>query len=50
MIQLVIDDEADIDRKRCAVIVDGDRMAVSNGPDFAVVDRDRIARKTTPAQ
>ena len=42
IVQFVVDDEADIDRDRRPVIVDGDGMAVPAGPEFAVVDRDRI--------
>src|SRR5258708_24503700 len=47
-IQFVVDDEADIDRNLCTIIVDGDGVAVSAGPDFAVVDRDRIALRQGP--
>jgi hypothetical protein len=42
IIQLVIDDKADIDRDGGSVVVDGNRVAVSAGPKFAVVDRHRI--------
>jgi hypothetical protein len=42
IIQFVVDDEADIDRKPRSVIVDGDGMAVAAGPEFAIIDRDRI--------
>jgi hypothetical protein len=42
IVQFVVDDEADIDRKPRPVIVDGDGMAVAAGPEFAIIDRDRI--------
>jgi len=43
IVKLVVDDEAGIDRKLCPVVVDGDGVTVSARPDFAIVDRDRIA-------
>jgi hypothetical protein len=42
IVQFVIDDEADIDRKPRSIIVDGDGVAVSAGTEFAIIDRDRI--------
>ena len=42
IVQLVIDDKADIDRQRGAVIVDSHGMAVPAGPDFAIINRDRV--------
>ena len=48
IIQLVVDDEADVDRERLAVIVDGDGVAVAAGPEFAIVDRDRISLRQGP--
>lgn len=42
IVQLVVDDEADIDRKPGAIIVDAHSMAVATGPELAVVDGDRI--------
>src|SRR5258708_8427624 len=48
IIQFVVDDEADIDRNLCTVIVDGDGVAVSAGPDFAIIDRDRITLRQGP--
>src|SRR5258708_32141709 len=46
--EFVVDDEADIDRNLCTVIVDGDGVAVSAGPDFAIIDRDRVALRQGP--
>src|SRR5258708_12042389 len=48
IIQFVVDDEADIDRNLCTVIVDGDGVAVSAGPDFAIINRDRMALRQGP--
>ena len=43
IIQLVIDDEADIHRDLCAVIIDVDGVAVAAGAEFAIIDRDGVA-------
>src|SRR6185503_5279803 len=48
IVQLVIDDEADVDRKPGAVIVDAHRIAVAAGPELAVVDSDRIVIRQGP--
>ena len=48
IVQFVIDDEADIDRKRRPIVIDGDGVAVAAGPEFAIVDRDRIALRQGP--
>jgi hypothetical protein len=40
--QFIVDDAADVDRKPCAVIIDADGVAVTAGPEFSVVDVDRI--------
>jgi len=50
IVQLVIDDEADVDRKPGAVIVDIDGMAVAAGPEFAVVDGDWIMIRQGPGR
>ena len=42
---LIVDDEADIDGERRTVIVDADGVAVSARPQFAIVDRYRIASR-----
>ena len=42
VVQFIVDDEADIDGDRLAVIVDRDGMAVSAGAEFAVIDRHRV--------
>jgi hypothetical protein len=46
--KFVVDDKADIDRKRRPVIIDGDGVAVSAGPDIAFIDRDRITLRQRP--
>ena len=50
IVQFVVDDEADIDRQRCPVVVDGDGVAVSARPYLAFVDRDRIAFRQGPGR
>ena len=48
IVQFIVDDEADVDRKLSAVIVDADGVAVAAGPEFAVVDGDRIMFRQGP--
>jgi hypothetical protein len=50
VVQLVVDDEPDIDRKRRSLVVDGDGMAVAAGPEFAIVDGDRIMLRQGPGR
>ena len=50
IVHFVVDDEADVDRNRRAVIVDADGMAVAAGPEFAVVDGDRIMIRQGPGR
>jgi hypothetical protein len=50
IVELVVDDEAGIDRDRRAVIVDGDGMAVASGAQLAVIDPDRIALRKCPGR
>ena len=50
IIQFIVDDEADINRNRRAVIVDCDGMAVSARPEFAIIDRDRITLRQGPSR
>ncbi len=48
VIQLVIDDEADIDRNRLSQIIDGDGMAMAAGAEFAIIDGDGISPGERP--
>ena len=48
IVQFIVDDEADVDRKLSAVIVDADGVAVAAGPEFAVVDGDWIMFRQGP--
>ena len=48
IVELVVDDEADVDGDGDALIVDADGMAMASGAEFTVVDRDRIAFRERP--
>src|SRR6478735_8594838 len=50
IVQFVVDDEADIDRQRSPVVVDGNGVAVSARPYLAIVDRNRIALRQGPGR
>src|SRR6185437_5310406 len=50
VIELVVDDEAGIDRERRAVIVDRDGMAVASKPGFAFINRDGAALRQRPCR
>ena len=42
--------DRDIDRERRSIIVDGDGVTVTAGPDVAIVDRDRITLRQGPGR
>src|ERR1700737_380681 len=50
VIQFVVDDKADIDRKRRSIVIDADGVAVSAGPEFAIIDRHRITLRQGPGR
>src|ERR1700760_2413472 len=50
VVQFIVDDKADIDRDRRAVVVDRNGMTVAAGTKLAVVNRDRIALRQCPCR
>src|ERR1700686_4561307 len=50
IVEFVVDDEADIDGNPGLIVVDGDGMAVPAGPQFAVINGDRIIFRQGPGR
>ena len=48
IVQLVVNDEANVDCERLAVIIDGHGVAVAAGSKVAIVDGDRITLRQGP--
>src|SRR5271170_4067079 len=50
IVQLVVDDETDVDRKRRALIIDGDGVAVPTRSQLAIVDGYRVSSGQGPGR